>query len=538
MDGVNQPRPAAVRFEKDGRRHLWRPAASGAVAQVGVQFIGDRLSFARVRNVGAQLQIEVLRMLEAPTPQRATAVRRLKQEGMFRHARVHLLLAPGQYDVHQVPAPAVPVEDLHDALRWELRAALGYPAEEALLDFASLPQPSDAPARQSLLVATAQRSVVNALVAPLAACGLNVDAVDVPEFAQRNLAQCILPDESVTHGWLAFDQDTCLLTVNCLGELAFARRMLLPKAALHAEADADPVAHFVDRIVTQVQRSLDLFERQSSLPHVTQIVIGPHPHAPAIAAELGRRAAVQVQLADTIDLPRQAAAGTDDASGAMAVLGAALRAAPAEGGANAVQQIDLQRTERPARRAGGSRAPALAALAAIGVAMVAHLWLEAKSLDIHRATAARLNKDVRRAETMLAALSTPTPAPTGAARAEADVAAMEALAARLASGAFARTEPFTEPLRAFARARAEGVWLTGIRLNNASGQLVLEGKALDAARVPQLLAALQREPRFAGTEFARIEMQPAAEPAGAVQFRIASAETNAGDAAANAGGGR
>jgi hypothetical protein len=54
--------------------------------------------------------------------------------------------------------------------------------------------------------------------------------------------------------------------------------------------------------------------------------------------------------------------------------------------------------------------------------------------------------------------------------------------------------------------------------------------------VPQLLAALQREPRFAGTEFARIELQPAAEPAGAVQFRIASADP--AEAGKNAGAGR
>ncbi len=540
MDGISQPRPAA-RLKQEDRRRRWLSRSAAPAAQVGLQFVGDRLLLARLCDDHGQPRIDALRSLPAPAGQRATVLRTLKQEGLFRDASIHFLLAPGQYDVHQLAAPAVLPEDLHDALRWQLRGALGYPPEEALIDFASLPQPADAPARQSLIVVTARRSVVAEAIAPLAACGLAVDAVDVPEFAQRNLAQRILPDEAATHGWLAFDPDTFLLTAHCLGELAFTRRMLLPNAALNPESDADPIAHFVERVVVQVQRSLDLFERQSGLPPVAQIIIGPHPHAPAIAAELGRRAGVRVQLADSVELLRSASAKNADAAATdtMAVLGAGLRPSAANDSALAVQQIDLQRAEKPAGSGSRSRAPAVAALVAVVAALLAHFWLETQSLDLHQATAARLHSDVQRAEKMLVSLGAQAPAQaSGQAGAEADVAALETLAARLASSPFARAEPFTGPLRAFARARADGVWLTGIRLNNASGQLVLEGKALEAARVPQLLAALQREPRFAGTEFARIEMQPAAEPAGAVQFRIASAESAVAESGASTGGGR
>ena len=541
MDGVTHPRPAAGGPKKVSWPHrLWRSRPSATNARIGLQFAGDRLLLARLHDVEGQLQIETLRAVTAPSAQHAAELRRLKQEGVFRNARTHLLLAAGQYDVHQLAAPAVPVEDLHDALRWQLRGALGYPPEEALLDFVSLPQPADAPARQSLLVATARRSVVAGLLAPLTTCALAVDAVDVPEFAQRNLAQLVFPADTSAHGWLAFDQDTCLLTVNCLGELAFARRMLLPNAALNAESDADPVAHFIDRVVAQVQRSLDLFERQSGLPPLAQMVIGPHAQAPAIAVELGRRAGIPVRLAESIELLQRAASSGRDATGTLAVLGAALRSPAAEGSTNTVvQHLDLQRAQRPAKRPSGLRAPAIAALLAAGAAIVGQLWLESKAIDLHRTMAARLNDDVQRTEKMLAALSAPAAVRAVATAAtEADVVALEALAARLANGAVARAEPFIGPLRALARARADGAWLTGIRLNNASGQLVLEGKALDAARVPLLLAALQNEPRFAGTEFARIEMQPASEPAGAVQFRITSLESPASEARTNSGAGR
>ncbi len=535
MDGLNQPLPVGPRASREAppRRWLGR-RRSETIVQVGLQFLGDRLIVARLRHNAGRVEIQALRALAAPAAQRAHVLRALKQEGLFRKARIHLVLAPGQYDVQQAPAPAVPAEEMHDALRWQLRASLGYPPEEALLDFATLPQPADAPSTK-LLVVTARRSVVADAVAPLAACGLSAEAVDAPEFAQRNLARAGLPLPADTHAWLAFDQDTFLLTVHCLGEVAFARRMLLPNAALTGESDTDPAAHFVERVVLQVQRSLDLFERQSGLPPVTQIAIGPHPQAPAVAAELGEKAAVRTWLAESAEPLLRAAAAIGQATVAgelTAALGAAMRALPgADGEAPSVQSIDLYRSERTVTRDASPRLPALVAVVTVVFGLGAHYWLEAQSLRLHRDTAAHLRSDVQRAEKMLLALGAQAPAQASARAGEQnEVAALEALAAKLGEGVAGRNEPFTEPLRAFARARAEGVWLTGVRIANSNTQLQLEGKAVDASRVPQWLAALKREPGFAGKAFARIEMQPAREPEGAVQFRIAT------DLPADAGG--
>jgi Tfp pilus assembly protein PilN len=114
---------------------------------------------------------------------------------------------------------------------------------------------------------------------------------------------------------------------------------------------------------------------------------------------------------------------------------------------------------------------------------------------------------------------------------EAEVLALEALADRLTRGGLGRVEGFAPQLRAFGRATADGVWLTGIRIDNAGDQLAVEGRALEAARVPHLLAALGREPAFAGRAFATLELKSAddagrgAMPVDAVKFRVASAKT-------------
>ena len=89
---------------------------------------------------------------------------------------------------------------------------------------------------------------------------------------------------------------------------------------------------------------------------------------------------------------------------------------------------------------------------------------------------------------------------------EREVQALEAMAHTVSTGGLAHTTGFVDPLQAFGRATTEGVWLTGLRLDNRAGSMVLEGRALDAARVPALLQTLRAERYFAGTTFSAIEM--------------------------------
>lgn len=112
---------------------------------------------------------------------------------------------------------------------------------------------------------------------------------------------------------------------------------------------------------------------------------------------------------------------------------------------------------------------------------------------------------------------------------ERDIKTLEAVAARLTAGVLGRAGSFTESLKGLGRATHDGVWLTGIKLHQASGRLSLEGKALDAARVPMLIAALSQEPQFAGTAFATLDIKrdEARSDSSVVNFRITSLESQA-----------
>jgi hypothetical protein len=89
---------------------------------------------------------------------------------------------------------------------------------------------------------------------------------------------------------------------------------------------------------------------------------------------------------------------------------------------------------------------------------------------------------------------------------EAEVQDLESVAHTLSTGGLAHTTGFVPTLRAFGHTATDGVWLTGINLDNRHGSMVVEGRALDASRVPALLQTLKSEPYFAGTAFSAIEM--------------------------------
>jgi Tfp pilus assembly protein PilN len=92
------------------------------------------------------------------------------------------------------------------------------------------------------------------------------------------------------------------------------------------------------------------------------------------------------------------------------------------------------------------------------------------------------------------------------AAAEDEVHAQETVVHTLTTGGLAHTSGFATSLRAFGRTSTEGVWLTAIDLDNRRGSIVVEGRAIDASRIPLMLQNLRTDPYFAGTTFSAIEL--------------------------------
>ena len=83
------------------------------------------------------------------------------------------------------------------------------------------------------------------------------------------------------------------------------------------------------------------------------------------------------------------------------------------------------------------------------------------------------------------------------ARVESRVASRRGVLGDLTAGVSA-VDGFAQYLSGLARQRVEGVWLTKVAIRASSGEVALEGRALNAERVPAYLGQLRRETVFAG----------------------------------------
>jgi hypothetical protein len=116
----------------------------------------------------------------------------------------------------------------------------------------------------------------------------------------------------------------------------------------------------------------------------------------------------------------------------------------------------------------------------------------------------------------------------------------------LGSGVLGDTHGVSEYFRAFARQRAEGVWLTGFSIGGAGSEIVIQGRTTDAQMLPGYLSGLRREAALRGRAFESLTVSQPPAPAvddgkGAVQpefleFRMATSDRSG--APARSGGTR
>ena len=106
------------------------------------------------------------------------------------------------------------------------------------------------------------------------------------------------------------------------------------------------------------------------------------------------------------------------------------------------------------------------------------------------------------------------------ARMEAQVKDMEArvlgllkVTVELKKGDFGNATGYSGYLRAFAQQRLEGIWLTGVSVNDHGNDIGLQGQALQAVLLPQYLQRLSSEEVLRGKAFDSLSMQRKAAPA-------------------------
>jgi MSHA biogenesis protein MshI len=208
----------------------------------------------------------------------AAGAEALEKAGKELHSgayRCTTVLAGGEYQFMSAEAPNVPRAELKTAMRWRLKDIIDFPVDEATIDVLDLPAGPNAGARaqQSVFAVAARNGVISARQQLFAAAKVKLNAIDIPEMAQRNIS-ALLEADGRGIAMLSFGEDGGLLTVSWNGELYLSRRIDVTLSQL-LEPDHERKLGSFDKITLELQRSLDHFERQFSFISVAKLVLAP-----------------------------------------------------------------------------------------------------------------------------------------------------------------------------------------------------------------------------------------------------------------------
>lgn len=258
------------------------------------------------------------------------ALKRLKNAKRLARARCTALLEHGQYQLLQVDLPDnlpkdAPPAELRETMRWRVKEMVDFPVDQAGVDVLEIPGQGARPPQ--LWVIASSHEVLRPCIHLFQDAKVALEAIDIPELAQRNLAGLFEePDRGLA--LVSFDTSSKgggRLTITYQGELYMTRHLDVSGPEL-AGPDA---ASLHERVLLDIQRSLDNFDRNYSAIPLNRLLVGPLPNGDAFVSYLRDNLSLpvaQANLGDVLDFADTPAL-QDMAAQAESwlVLGAALR---------------------------------------------------------------------------------------------------------------------------------------------------------------------------------------------------------------------
>lgn len=192
--------------------------------------------------------------------------------------RCSLLINSNEYQLVQIEKPSVPAEELKQATSWKIKDMIDYPVDQATIDVIDIPSdPSNSRRQANIYVATARNELIADYMQRLLDFGkTNLEAIDIPEMAQRNIAS-YLEQENRGLAMLSLSESNGLLTFTSAGELYYSRNTEIGYNQLQNEVSSESKSAAFERLSLAIQRSLDNFERQVPYVSINRLVLAPFP---------------------------------------------------------------------------------------------------------------------------------------------------------------------------------------------------------------------------------------------------------------------
>lgn len=404
------------------------------------------------------------------------------------------------YNILVIPEPAVLPNELDQSVRWSIGTMIDYPTDEASMAWMQISTAKPLPNRlPHLYVVSAKNEIIAGYETLFRKAHIPLQAIDVRETAQRNIASLAeKPGEGV--GMLLIGKRGVQFTITFNGVL-YLDRFIEESLFVKDLHDADAKARACERIVLQVQRSLDLIGRTLAFIDINRILMGPMPGNLDLGNAISQHLQVPVEpldLASIFDFSQTPELAQEENQVLyFTALGAALRFMSTS------QQINLQAQKK------SEFDPAKTALAALGLVLLSLLGLwgmgQGKVAAARQAEAASALQ-VQQANAKLQAHQ---PEPDLAAKIAAIKPQAEAAQKMLAqTGDLGDQQGYARYFSSLASIAEDDLWLTNITVDKAGKAVRISGRALHKESVMRYAQRLNDLFAGDGVQFTALELSP------------------------------
>lgn len=297
---------------------FFKRRSTGGLAAVGLY--ADGVCVVRVRREGSRKPaVEAYEFRPWGGEEHSKVLSRTAARHHLKEVRCTTVLAPDEYKLIPTEAPEVRPDELRAALRWRLKDLIEFHVNDAAIDAFELPKDNRSGQARSMFAVVAKNGTIQGRADQLCDAGINLDVIDIPELAQRNLA-ALVPEDAAGVALLTLTESSGLITVTKQTELYFSRTLDTGTNAL-ISGDAEGAS---DRLVLELQRSLDYFDSHFRQAPISHLVLDAQTAAvPGMVDRFTSSLNIKVSVLDVGNLLEWRVAAP--AAIHLPVLGAALR---------------------------------------------------------------------------------------------------------------------------------------------------------------------------------------------------------------------
>lgn len=241
---------------------------------VGIEVTADGIALAHVvRDADCRPRLALCEFLPCDIAEKRAKVlqRRVLELGLAGTA-CNLVMAPQEYDMALMEAPGVAIEEMGDALRWQIKDQLTFPVEEAVIDVLQMPEDAFCGRPAMVYVVASRLALVKSAIQFIERSRLELRMIDVRETVLRNIAA--MHTEGPRGLALMYLGDHGGMLALVCGDNLFLTRTVDVDLALLAD-EGYRRARLADQLALDVQRSLDYYESQLGQAPATALLMTP-----------------------------------------------------------------------------------------------------------------------------------------------------------------------------------------------------------------------------------------------------------------------